>query len=53
MDEPERVIFASATDLSLVFLAIFILFNKVMRDVFHISARVVLAHALPVCMVSE
>ena len=40
-----------ATDLSLLFLSIFILFNKVRRGVFQLHGSLVAAHALPACMV--
>ena len=48
---PERLVYNSATDLSLLFLFIFILFNKVRRGVFQLPGSLVAAHALPAGMV--
>jgi hypothetical protein len=49
---PEATVFASATDLSLLFLTVFICFNKARRGVFTVHASLAVAHALPVSMVA-
>ena len=48
---PEMHIYAAATDLSLVFLIIFIAFNKAVRGVLHIHGSLAFAHSLPTLMV--
>jgi hypothetical protein len=45
---PAQVVYNSATNLTLVFLVIFIHFNKVKRGVFGMSGSLPLAHAMPV-----
>ena len=48
---PETTVYASATDLSIIFLVIFICFNKAVRGVFNMHASLAVAHALPTLMV--
>ena len=48
---PETTVYSSATDLSLIFLVIFISFNKAVRGVFNIHGSLAVAHALPTLMI--
>jgi hypothetical protein len=48
---PEHGIYSSVTDLSLLFLFIFITFNKAIRGVFNVHTSVAFAHAIPTLMV--
>ena len=48
---PEAVVYSSATDLSLIFLTVFICFNKAVRGVLGIHGSLAVAHALPTLMV--
>ena len=47
---PEAAVYSSATDLSLIFLIIFISFNKAVRGVFNIEGSRAFAHILPIIM---
>lgn len=47
---PERVIYREASDITLVFLFVFIIFNKTIRGVFNIEGNVALAHVLPILL---
>jgi len=49
---PEKLVYSSATDLSLIFLFIFICFNKARRGVFSFHGSLVVAHTLPTCLVA-
>jgi len=48
---PEHAVYASATNLTLIFLSVFILFNKAARGVLHVDGSLRLAHSLPILMV--
>lgn len=48
---PESAVYSSATDLSLIFLVIFIVFNKTVRGVLNIHGSRALAHVIPTLMV--
>lgn len=48
---PEHGVYSSVTDLSLLFLFIFISFNKAVRGVFNVHTSVAFAHAIPTLMV--
>lgn len=47
---PERSVYAAASDMTLIFLVVFIIFNKAIRGVFDIQGSLVLAHSLPIAM---
>jgi len=51
MRSPELSVYTAATDLTLIFFAVFICFNKAVRGVFHIHGSLAFAHTLPVFMV--
>lgn len=48
---PESLVYSSATDLSLIFLGVFIVFNKATRGVLNIQGSRAFAHILPLLMV--
>ena len=47
---PESAVYSSATDLSLIFLVVFIAFNKAVRGVLNIHGSRAFAHVLPLIM---
>lgn len=47
---PERIVYSSAADMTLIFLAVFIVFNKALRGVLNLDGNLVLAHSLPILM---
>ena len=49
---PELVVYTAATDLTLMFLSVFICFNKAARGVFSLPGSLAVAHALSVLMVA-
>lgn len=48
--KPEEMVYSSATNLTLIFLVVFILFNKVIRGVFNLNGNLVIGHMLPILM---
>ena len=48
---PEAMVYSSATDLSIIFLVIFICFNKAVRGVLNIHGSRAFAHIIPVLMI--
>jgi hypothetical protein len=49
-EQAEQIVLSSATDLSLVFLAAFVLFNKALRGSFSLEGEPAAAHAIPVAL---
>jgi len=51
MRAPENCVYSSATNLSIIFLVVFICFNKAVRGVFNHHGSLAVAHSLPTLMV--
>jgi hypothetical protein len=50
--KPEQIVYQAATDLSLLFLVVFICFNKIARGAFSQAGNVAFAHWLPVVLMA-
>ena len=52
LKHPEAAVYSSATDLSIIFLLVFICFNKAVRGVFNLHTSRAFAHILPTAMIA-
>jgi hypothetical protein len=48
--QPEQIVYRAATDLSLLFLSVFVCFNKIARGAFNQEGNPLVAHYLAVCL---
>lgn len=50
LKNPEMHVYSAATNLSIIYLVVFIIFNKFLRGIFSLNGNPAIAHAIPSCL---